>query len=152
MVSTCEWSNSESDSAQGAKAAITIAVALMFIYYTIFAVLAELKSAAEFGRKARQYTNEVAHEHLFFYMLCIMAHTLTPKEAHAIMIWVYLAFLVVKSIALKKSNVGFMKTCFIIETLILVVLCIMIMGDDWCRFYLYGGHSLEQTHREQPQH
>ena len=34
------------------------------------------------------------------------------------------------------------KISLFIETGLLITLYIVILADDWCRFYMYRGHSL----------
>ena len=33
------------------------------------------------------------------------------------------------------------KIAFWVQTVLLVVIYISVMSDDWCRFYLYRGHA-----------
>ena len=85
--------------------------------------------------------NEVAYSHLFFFIAALLVHILTPKEFPVLLIYCYIGALYAEfgATLLEKGNIT--KVAFLVQTVVLVLLYILILSDDWCRFFLYRGHA-----------
>ena len=66
---------------------------------------------------------------------------MTPKEFPTVLIYLYLILLVIEIAASMLENSILNKVCFWLQTGVLSVLYIVILSDDWCRFFLYRGHA-----------
>ena len=93
------------------------------------------------GPKLHRIVNEMAYSHLFFFIASILSHILTPKEFPTVLIYMYLILLVIEIGASMLENQILNKVCFWLQTGVLTVLYIIILSDDWCRFFLYRGHA-----------
>ena len=85
--------------------------------------------------------NELAYAHIFFFMAAILAHILVPKEFPVLLIYCYIGtiFAEMGAAMLEKGTLN--KIAYFGQSIILFILYIVILSDDWCRFFLYRGHA-----------
>lgn len=91
--------------------------------------------------KFHRIINELAYAHLFFFIAALFVHILVPKEFPVLMIYCYIAaiFVEVGATMLEKGTLN--KIAFVAQSVILFLLYIIILSDNWCRFFLYRGHA-----------
>ncbi len=85
--------------------------------------------------------NEIAYAHIFFFVAVILVHVLVPEAFAVFCIYMYIGTIIFEIVGMTLENRMMVKISFWLQTLLLVVIYITIMSDDWCRFYLYRGHA-----------
>jgi hypothetical protein len=85
--------------------------------------------------------NELAYAHLFFFIAALLVHILVPKEFPVLLIYLYVATTFVEMAASMLEKSTLIKIAFFGQFIILFFLYIIIMSDNWCRFFLYRGHA-----------
>ena len=91
--------------------------------------------------KFHRIVNELAYAHLFFFVAAIFTHVLVPKEFPVLLIYCYLSTIVLEIFASIMEKVTLNKIAYFAQTFILFLLYIIILSDNWCRFFLYRGHA-----------
>jgi hypothetical protein len=85
--------------------------------------------------------NELAYSHIFFFIAALLVHILVPKEFPVLLIYCYIGATFVEMAASMLEKGTLNKLAFALQSLFLFIIYIIIMSDDWCRFFLYRGHA-----------
>ena len=84
------WQKQEFFDTVIAKEALSGAMFVLFLIYTAFVLLRHKNKEESLGLKFNRLVNELAYSHLFFFVGCILAHVLTPKEWPVLLIYMYI--------------------------------------------------------------
>ena len=85
--------------------------------------------------------NEFAYSHPFFFIGAILVHVLTPKMFPVMLIYIYSSLMGLQVLSMLKHSELFAKIIYAVQCMTLFLLYIVIMSDDFCRFFLYRGHA-----------
>ena len=114
---------------------------VLFLAYTVFVFLRHKNQESSLGVKFHRIVNELAYTHLFFFIGVILCHVLTPKDFQVLLIYIYV-FTLVGDVFATLQNKGLVnKIFFWVQSAVLAQMYVFLMGDNWCRFYLYRGHA-----------
>ena len=90
----CVWYKEDFYSTVAAKQAISAAIFILFLAYTVFVFLRHKNKESGLGVKFHRIVNELAYTHLFFFIGAILCHVLTPKDFPVLLIYVYVTTLI----------------------------------------------------------
>ena len=85
----------------------------------------------------RRYVNNVAYAQLFFFLAAMCVHVVTPGVFATILLYIYMFSQIVQAVAFAIENKVFSTVVHALQSVLLFILFIVIMADDWCSFYLY---------------
>jgi hypothetical protein len=85
----------------------------------------------------RRYVNNVSYSQLFFFLAAICVHVLTPGIFATILLYLYMFSQIAQAVAFALENKSFSTVVHVLQSLLLFILYIVIMADDWCGFFLY---------------
>uniref|UniRef100_A0A7S3FXX6 Uncharacterized protein n=1 Tax=Strombidium rassoulzadegani TaxID=1082188 RepID=A0A7S3FXX6_9SPIT len=114
---------------------------MLFLTYTSLVALRTNKERKGDARIFHAVVNHLAFAHLPFFILSILVHTLVPKEIPTLLIFFYMMTMIGEALGTIIEKKSIPKLCFFLQTGILFLLFLILMLDDWCRFYLYRGHA-----------
>ena len=86
----CQWLKQEYFNTASAKKAVSAAMFLLFLGYTLLVFLRHKNRDKALGVKLHRLVNEFAYAHLFFFIAAILVHVLTPKEFPVLLIYLYI--------------------------------------------------------------
>ena len=138
----CIWDSNELEEVNSIKFLTTLQVIVMFCVYTVMACLAEIKGVdKKEGRRAGQFVRELVYENIMYFILALFVHTLVARAWHMCLLGIYAVTLVFKAFAMQKEMTKCLHILFYLEISIVCILTILVVTDDWCRFFLYREHS-----------
>ena len=138
----CHWHQDDYMSATRNKIAVGVCMLMLLISYTILVGWRYRKTDKHaVVEKLYDIVNDFVLSHLFFYIAAILVHTIVPKEFPVILLYFYMISMVFEAAGSMSNKAKLMKYTWGIQTLLLVILYITIMSDNWCRFFLYRGHA-----------
>ena len=85
----------------------------------------------------RRYVNNVAYSQVFFFLAAMCVHVLTPGVFATILLYLYMFSQIVQAVAFALENQVFSTVVYALQSILLFILLIVIMADDWCGFFLY---------------
>eukprot|EP00349_Pseudokeronopsis_sp_Brazil_P002535 CAMPEP_0202959096 /NCGR_PEP_ID=MMETSP1396-20130829/3373_1 /ASSEMBLY_ACC=CAM_ASM_000872 /TAXON_ID= /ORGANISM="Pseudokeronopsis sp., Strain Brazil" /LENGTH=111 /DNA_ID=CAMNT_0049677521 /DNA_START=12 /DNA_END=344 /DNA_ORIENTATION=- len=103
-MTTCYVDEDEQNHVKRAKKAIDVAMFLMFLAYTVFVVLGELRKGANNGKNFRIFVKDVGYSQIFFFLMAIAAHALAPKAITVLIIFIYLLAYAVRAVGYAINN------------------------------------------------
>jgi hypothetical protein len=109
---------------------------LVFRYYT-----KQQMNEPSLKKMQRSFLYQLEHEHIFMYGAMIIGHIVVPTVPMAGACFMYVLTLWVSEIMLYCRQKTVLALMFWIQNLLCLMCYLMIMSDDWCRFYLYRGHA-----------
>ena len=114
---------------------------ILFLVYTVMVYLKYKNKDKGIGLKLNRIVNDMAYGHLFFYVGALLVHVLTPKEFPVLLLYVYISslFVEIASVIMEKPNTC--RCILVVQAIVLIILYLLILTDDWCRFFLYRGHA-----------
>ncbi len=89
----------------------------------------------------RRYVNNVAYGQLFFFLAAMCVHVLTPGIFATILLYFYMFSQIAQAVAFAIENKAFCTVVHALQSILLFILLIVIMADDWCGFFLYRIYS-----------
>ena len=141
-VGTCLWDSNELEEVNSIKFLTTMQVLVMFMIYTIMACLAEKRDKSDqTGKRARQFVEEFVYEHFMYFIIALFVHTLVVRSFHMCLLGIYGVILLCKAFFMQKGITKGIQLSFWLELSIVCILTILVVTDDWCRFFLYRAHS-----------
>ena len=85
---------------------------MLFLVYTVIVFLRHKNKTESLGLKFHRLLNELAHNHIFFFIGAILAHVLTPKEWPVLLIYVYIISVMVDMGGDLREKPMVRKVCF----------------------------------------
>ena len=138
----CSWDSNELDDVNTIKSLTILQMLVMFIVYTIMAYCSETKGKkTKEGLRAFQFVEEFIKEHFMYFVLALFVHTLVVRSWHLCLLGIYAIVIDVKAYAMQSESTKLLHFLFYIEFCAVAILTILIVTDDWCRFFLYRAHS-----------
>jgi len=73
--------------------------------------------------------------------MAIAAHMVAPKPFPTLLIWLYLVTFSLQVVGYVLEKAMVLAILSATQGILMLLLSIVVMADDWCRFYLYRGSS-----------
>ena len=138
----CHWHQEDFFNTSKNKVVLSVTFLCLLSIYTILVFLRYRDGGKSVqAQKLFDIINNFAFSHLFYYIAAILVHTIVPKAFPVVMVYLYMVTIIGEGFASYREHQRNLKLMWGLQTIILVILYISILSDDWCRFYLYRGHA-----------
>eukprot|EP00347_Sterkiella_histriomuscorum_P019523 403341308 len=137
----CHWDNDDATVIIHNKKAVEACLFLMFIYYTVFVFFTEIKRTNEKGIVFKRYLNDVAYSQIFFFICALMIHTVVPRVFPIVLLYIYMFINFAHPFIYSSGKLVALMVIQILQAILVFIMLIFIMADDWCYFYLYRSYT-----------
>lgn len=152
MDRVCTWQNDIAHRIIHNKKAVSAALFLCFLGYTAAVILSEVKRGTrvshttlillfQVSKNLRRFFHDIAYSQVFFFICAMCVLSLAPGVFATILIYLYMFSLMAQGVAYAIENKVLSNVTFVFQFVLLFILFIVIMADDWCGFFLYRGFT-----------
>ena len=146
MVRCASYHNNYSawSHAQANKRAVEAVTIIFFIIYVILTIVAYVMSIVKkdnfIAYAAKKLMNEIAYKFWYIFFLIAMYHVIEPWAFPTIMLWIQLILVLVHCVmhfVFGRKLKWVLIITYAIVNLFAIILTIILLADNWCRFFKF---------------
>lgn len=89
----------------------------------------------------KRYLRDFTYSHIFFFLCALLVHTVVPRAFPIILLYFFLFINFAHPFLYKTAKLVPLMIVQILQAIVVFILFIFIMADDWCYFFLYRNYT-----------